>query len=256
MASIIVLPTISTKPPLLPRSREGRLNLGHAIIHRRKLKLSASATKGFGSEVIGRETGYVDEIIHLFGHVPVLSHLAYILVKMAGLENEADEWVPKFTMVLLAFSIPLLGFLIRLIIHVTMVATRILTKGTGANARFATFLEVFREYSIPSRFSSILFSYISGLALPLAILVMLGVRINRYLLLAIGLALGTLIRFWKGPYPEIRKKAQPFPLGNYKMLRVYLIGGYKLSFLRGKVKERRENHLIVLGPTGSGKTTK
>lgn len=215
--------------------------------------MSASATRGFGSEIIGRETGYVDDFIHLFGHVPVFSHLAYILVKMFGLQNEADEWVPRFTMILMAFSLPLL---IRAIIHVWMVATRISTKGTGANARFATFLVVFKEYSIPSRFSTILFSYISGLAFPLVILVTLGVRINNYLFLAIGVALGTLIRSWKGRYSEIRKNAQPFPLGSYKMLKVYLIGGYKLSYLRGKVKERRENHMIVLGPTGSGKTTK
>ncbi len=145
--------------------------------------MSSSATRGFGSDIIGRETGYVDDFIHLFDHVPVFSHLAYILVKMVGLENEADEWVPRFTMILIAFSLPLLKFLIRAIIHVSMVATRIVTKGTGANARFATFLEVFKEYSIPSHFSTILFSYLSGFALPLAILVMFKIRINDYLFL-------------------------------------------------------------------------
>ncbi len=215
-----------------------------------------SASQGFGQEAFGKETGYLERIVNLFGHVPVFSDLAYILVKFLGLQNEADEWVPKFTIVLLGFAVPLAGILIRSLLHLWMVATRIVTKGTGANARFATFSEVFKGYTIPSQFSTIIFSFLSGLTLTLAVIMLLDVKINDVTFLVLGLFLGTLIRVWKGSYSEIRKKAQPYPLGRYNMLKLYLTGGYRLSFIRGDVKEQRESHMIVLGPTGSGKTTR
>lgn len=219
--------------------------------------MNANATKGFAQEAIGRDAGFLERIVNLFSDVPFFSDLAYVIVRFFHLEKEAAEWVPKFTIVLMAFAVPLTGVLIRAIFHIWMVVTRIVTKGTGANARFATFMEVFRGYTIPSRFSTVTFSYTAGFALVLLFAILLGIRMNGLLFLAISLGAGTGILMLKGNYGKIRSRTQPYPLGMYgHMLKLYLTGGYRLSFIRGDTKEQRDSHTIILGPTGSGKTTK
>lgn len=55
-------------------------------------------------------------------------------------------------------------------------------------------------------------------------------------------------------YHDYRKKAMPYPLGRHERLSPCLIGGTRKSIL-GTVRDQRQEHVLIIGPTGTGKTS-
>lgn len=67
-------------------------------------------------------------------------------------------------------------------------------------------------------------------------------------------AIGSVI-YINSCYYDYRKKAMPYPLGRHERLSPCLIGGIRKSIVNSTVKEQRQEHVLIIGPTGSGKTS-
>jgi hypothetical protein len=186
-----------------------------------------SATQGFmGKEVFGDHLLTFDKFVNLLGHVPIISDLVRWVLKALGFE------APTMTVAGLTFI-----FLMALIIimwpalkNAYFNITRSKSMGSGANARFATWFEVYRRYTIPSKFSTCLFS--ASVTFIFMMLFYYCTRSSTVLFFTIpavylGCVLGGIIT---GPYEGIRKRAQPYPLGKYRgFIPLYLTGGARAS---------------------------
>lgn len=131
-----------------------------------------------------------------------------------------------------------------------------------STGRLATKWEVFKNYSIPSWFSNYLSAIfaggiagVSGIGL-VKLFFMEGSVSNTIILVGSGIFVISAYKFISvTAYTEIRKKVKPFPLGRYNLFNVYLTGGERKSIIRGSIKEQRQENMMVIGPTGSGKTS-
>lgn len=215
-----------------------------------------SATNGFGSEAIGREHEFLERLLDIFGHVPIVSSLAGKIVHFLNLDHDSEYLVPKISFILLACFVGSLPFLIRTILHVGLVITRINTRGSAANARWASFFEVFFTFTIPSRFSTNISAYVLAFTVVVWIVLWYFVYFQVIVVIICTVVLGFCIRKYTGPYPSIRTAAQPYPLGKYMGINIYLTGGRRFSWLRGTASDQRQGHVIIVGPSSAGKTTK
>lgn len=214
-----------------------------------------SAAHGFGQEAIGREVSFFERVMAIFGNIPIISPIAHKIVIALGMERDAVDLVPKLSMVLFLAFVGALPMIIRAILHIGMVSSRVMTRGSGVNARFAKFFEVFQGYTIPSPLSQIYFSFFFGLSITIWFDIWFQLSLKGIWLLIPTIVIGSIILFTRDP-KKMRAIAQPYPLGKYSGINIYLTGGYRSSILRGKVKEQRQSHMIVMGPSNSGKTTK
>lgn len=220
----------------------------------------------------------MDKLLHLADFIGnnVIGQYADKILKYFGLNLPGYLLVPAllvFGALLAVFvAVPVIWYVLKMIFGLLTLLMMGTVKGSGQSGRFATFMEIFKAFSIPSRFSYFLFNYI---AMPLTILIIIFASIlswhffvnnssgipvalkNKPFLafVLIGSCIsGVLFRRIKN-YKDTKKVIQPFPLGRYKFLNVYLTGGKRKSFIRGNVKEQRQEHVLMIGPTGSGKTS-
>lgn len=130
------------------------------------------------------------------------------------------------------------------------------SKAPEATGRWATKSEIKRYFWIISQLGHLLAFRVFPAAGMIVSILFVFSRINGntdivfFLLLAAAAGL-----LYVGDYSDYRKRAMPYPLGRYKGLRPCLIGGIRGSLLYGTAKEQRQEHVLIIGPTGTGKTS-
>ncbi len=58
-----------------------------------------------------------DGLFRFFGHIPGISHLAFVLLQWVGLGNDAAELVPKVSLMMLALIMAATPLFIRFVVH-------------------------------------------------------------------------------------------------------------------------------------------
>ena len=201
--------------------------------------------------------------------------LANRILEYFGLDLPPFVIVPAlivFTVLFLVYVfVPLIKVLFALFSALVSFILYSRVKGSGLTGRFATFWEIWRQFTIASRPSYFLLNFFilpaSMVFFTLSAIIGLGYMRNGVMdldlfrnmpLIAVIAAaswVAGIFLFRRRSYSKIMSEAQPFPLGKYKLMDINLIGGVRKSLLKGTVKDQRQEHVLMIGPTGSGKTT-
>jgi type IV secretion system protein VirD4 len=131
-----------------------------------------------------------------------------------------------------------------------------------ATGRFATLQEIRKYYQLPGPPSF----YANRIVITIAIPVLFLLLVNAFDLLGVVLVtfptlLGIGLVMYFTPFLNyqdyaIKLNLKPFPLGRWKGKRVGVLGGVFKNALNMRIREKqRQEHVLIVGPTGLGKTT-
>ena len=132
--------------------------------------------------------------------------------------------------------------------------------GKITTGRFSTPQEIRKYYQLPGAFFFYLNRLLFFLFFPLMILVLanaldgLGILIVSFPALAGVFLVKHYSSFFD--YRAFALKLKPFPLGKCNGKRVGVLGGTLRNLFNMRIREKqRQEHVLVIGPTGTGKTT-
>lgn len=208
-----------------------------------------------------RTMSILDWVIYFLTNAPLLSDMAWAIVNFFPILNLYSYFlIPSISFTIIVLLT--VGFfrLMKIMLQVVLVVFRFSTKGGATTGRFATFWEVYKNYTVPSMLGYELFVF---LLLYLASLVLLFLVVDMSVNRSLTHALAALTAVWfrltllpllNRSYGRF-EKAGLFPIGKYRFMNVYSIGGKRNCLVRGRVSEVRQSHTMMIGPTGSGKTS-